>query len=152
MFPHRRILTFSTQHTNACVHPRSLALLQYMRTIQYAIHAIHPRLLALLQYIRTHPRQNCCCKIWSLPMQLKQGVKSLDVVTDSHGSFACAGKIQTHCCGNVKSIMRRQSVRCACSIRLCILSYSLNIETHQYMYIGCFTHIGSGQQCQVLRR
>ena len=112
MFPHRRILTFSTQHTNACVHPRSLALLQYMRTIQYAIHAIHPRLLALLQYIRTHPRQNCCYKIWSFPMQLKQGVKSLDVVTDSHGSFACAGKIQTHCCGNVKSIIRRQSVRC----------------------------------------
>ena len=49
--------------------------------------------IGLFQYpMLGHPRQNCCCKIWSLPMQLKQGVKSLGVVTDSHGSFACAGK------------------------------------------------------------
>ena len=28
--------------------------------------------------MRAHPRQNpCCCKIWSVPRQLKQGVKSV---------------------------------------------------------------------------
>ena len=54
--------------------------------------------------------------MWLLPRQLKQGVKSLPGCCYAHshdGSFASAGKIKsTHCCGNVKSIIGRWSVRC----------------------------------------
>ena len=79
--PHRRIPTPSA-HT----YPRTAIGCVYIQVdCPFPIYA---------RSSKTKPR-DCCCKMWLLPRQLKQGVKSLPgcCYAHSHGSFASAGKI-----------------------------------------------------------